>query len=48
MDTQLDEFRLVCPGRDMWTSTALVLDRRHRAVLDLDQIEPRDQAEPVG
>jgi hypothetical protein len=48
LNTEL--YALGVPGarRDMGTSAALVIDRHHRTVFDLDQIEPRDQAEAVG
>ena len=48
LDAELHALGIIGAGRDMRAPAALVVDRHHDTVLDLDQIEPGDQPEPVG
>jgi hypothetical protein len=48
LDAKLDALGVPGAGRDMRAPAALVIDRHHRAVLDFDQVEAGDQAEPIG
>ena len=48
LDAELDALGIIGAGGDMRAPAALVVDRHHASVLDLDQVEPGDEPEPLG